>query len=112
MDFYLLDFYLQDVADHLQKFVLFSSIFQVQRNIELHKSQRLAEKEAHDLSISLNESKEAAGKLKERVDALISTNTSLTDRISTAETDLEDASRQLENLTAQIATLRHEVLLS
>ena len=89
----------------------FSSIFQVQRNIELHKSQRLAEKEAHDLSISLNESEEAAGKLKERVDALILTNTSLTDRISTAETDLEDASRQLENLTAQIATLRHEVLL-
>ena len=83
----------------------------MQRNVELHKSQRLAEKEAHELSRSLNESNEAAGKLKERVDALISTNTSLTDRVNTDETDLENASRELENMTAQVAALKNEVRL-
>ena len=77
--------------------------------MELHKSQRLAEKEAHDLSMSLKECKDDVEKLKDRINAVTSTNVSLADRLNTSEIDLDKACRELEDLRAQVASLRNEV---
>ena len=81
----------------------------MQRNVELHKSQRLAENEAHGLCIALKECKEGAEKLKEQVMALMSTNSSLADRLSTSEIDLDSACRESEDLMTQVAALKKEV---
>ena len=76
---------------------------QAQRNVELHKAQRAAEKEAHDLNIALKESKDHCDQLRQRIEALTAKNSSLADRLQDMEGDLENVTRDADKLANEVS---------
>jgi septal ring factor EnvC (AmiA/AmiB activator) len=76
---------------------------QAQRNVELHKAQRAAEKEAHDLNIALKESKDNCDQLRQRIEALTAKNSSIADRLQDVEGDLENVTRDADKLAKEVS---------
>ena len=69
---------------------------QAQRNVELHKTQREAEKEAHTLNLALKDCKDNSDQLKQRIAALTEKNSALADRLQIVESDLETTTHEAD----------------
>ena len=79
---------------------------QAQRNVELHKSQRATEKDAHELRLALQHAKEEIGRISSRAAALEAKNTALADRLAEVEMQQNDMSREVDALRAQAPALK------
>ena len=76
---------------------------QAQRNVELHKAQRAAEKQAHDLSLSLQNCKDKCEQACKRVQDATAKNARLADSLQTAEADLESVTRNADKMRVEVS---------
>jgi chromosome segregation ATPase len=84
---------------------------QIQHNIELQKTLRQVETETHNLSLELQQIKDTEGKQRDRIQALTSHTTSLAERVSQFEAELEVARGETKSLVAKLALVKAKLCL-